>query len=1131
MTSKIEESYVNMGDDDVLSHFAAQNEELDRVPYRASSPLSTTKELKWLLNNFGSACNCHVWLSIDFLENPSRYDIEQFECTCGLAKQLQVLFAVRNQTSRQGQRESKSPEKTVSRSSSDIMLRSNLDFSTSKSLVGKMTSPYLQKLVNEESSKRPIYLTKEKNTASPTTFGDSILIDEITEANENVNKRLKNVLRQKSRMLWEDGDRLLDKFNNIDSIYHGMKNCGPKSSRKKFNILQFTNSSKEDKRNQLSSFERNDLVLKTPVNLQSKGGPIGLIDDFELNNFDSIGDPFKQKGGRDLSSILPPWQTSTKNRTFDDIKRHQDEEIQKKVLEQNLYLCSRTIVDPLRKAKTSAIPLMYSSLDSFHVEPVLHSLKNPPKIAFEEVHQLNGNEYKIDVDGMNRMISLKLKRDISEQYRNRFDNSMKVLGDPLAVNLESYEYQNLQNEYENVVAMTEDGLYGGGNDPLYRITQEESEESVKQKLLADRNLILHDEGKITAIKIIRSSAIKNFGNFSNLSPEIWVVARLTYLLIFLYYELVVIPEQRRIEELEKNQKNAANLGIIERRRSMIFSTKPIVQTTTSLNKLLKLEEAKASGFVANTKTKKAESMKNVDANKMNGKKYTEGKLSNVKIVDDENYLRYLLEHKSLDMKSLWEILASQESEFIELMEQQSEYDMYEYSNRNDDFIVKFSWSVLRNFTWPKLQKLLSKSREISLLFYLMEHSDFQIVEYDLTHEDDIENVEKIRQSIEHRKAILRRSQSFQDTTSLTAGSLIQKEDDDMINEFYLLLPHLILPILRTAVRKGMLYPKRIAHTSEAASFICRWNRRILAGIYRAKMRERNLNIPAVLSGKISLPTPLADTRFTKRRQFNKQKLPPLCNEISVDDRSPAVVDAAMASFAGIRKHKNDVSTTTVTLVVAAFDIFQSERSISRYVLDDTIAIALLLARPIDRLDILVHEVMDSPQSNAGLPSQQRLLPSGKNFNAVIDYCRIYVSSISNSPTHRVINLSDYGTINHDIDSDKSKLTASFSLTGIASEGDNGESTQEKDIRRQSTVTSKSNLFERFEQLQKPTQWANSRKMIDENRYDTLAGLLDYSFRRDVKADILVIGLPQTLHPAAISQADIFSRQNELILKR
>ena len=67
------------GDHNNLQHFSLEAPSVEVM--RPKTPLNLT--LKWLLNAFENSCTCHIWLSLEFLNNPLDFEMREFVCTCG----------------------------------------------------------------------------------------------------------------------------------------------------------------------------------------------------------------------------------------------------------------------------------------------------------------------------------------------------------------------------------------------------------------------------------------------------------------------------------------------------------------------------------------------------------------------------------------------------------------------------------------------------------------------------------------------------------------------------------------------------------------------------------------------------------------------------------------------------------------------------------------------------------------------------------------------------------------------------------------------------------------------------------------------------------------------------------------
>lgn len=65
-------------------------EDTSRDSDRAMSPANSNRpktpqniQVKWLLRAFETNCRCHIWLSLEFLVNPAKFELREFICTCG----------------------------------------------------------------------------------------------------------------------------------------------------------------------------------------------------------------------------------------------------------------------------------------------------------------------------------------------------------------------------------------------------------------------------------------------------------------------------------------------------------------------------------------------------------------------------------------------------------------------------------------------------------------------------------------------------------------------------------------------------------------------------------------------------------------------------------------------------------------------------------------------------------------------------------------------------------------------------------------------------------------------------------------------------------------------------------------
>lgn len=154
--------------------------------------------------------------------------------------------------------------------------------------------------------------------------------------------------------------------------------------------------------------------------------------------------------------------------------------------------------------------------------------------------------------------------------------------------------------------------------------------------------------------------------------------------------------------------------------------------------------------------------------------------------------------------------------------------------------------AVKEFSWTHLQDLCSCASEVALIMFNMEHSSGA---YDDEEDEDgtASRSSVVRDDIsstQGSKAFSVSGKHYLDSgagAGLMAVKGLKRRQGTEVNEanelklFYSLFPRRLLPALRDIVRNQVFHPACVANSSAAAARVCQWARRVVVGIYRAKV--------------------------------------------------------------------------------------------------------------------------------------------------------------------------------------------------------------------------------------------------------------------------------------------------------
>jgi hypothetical protein len=245
---------------------------------------------------------------------------------------------------------------------------------------------------------------------------------------------------------------------------------------------------------------------------------------------------------------------------FSDFKRKRDEEHIRHILEKKLEAghglplqsqqldCLQAAAVDCSQTSTVWLPIASSSVDVPSTSLVHLSLSNtifdPNSATRKSLSKSKKDIWALNMERLHNSSVIENNKSLQALY---LDNEMNQHCE------ESHLFEDFHHktEYQEMI---------GSNDPLYVIYREDCvlnrlKVSMPSCAAEDVNNIRAKLGQ-TGVgsnqhQGVRSSELRNFAAFHTVSPEMWVTARVCYLLLVCYYLVIVKPEKELEEEAQR----------------------------------------------------------------------------------------------------------------------------------------------------------------------------------------------------------------------------------------------------------------------------------------------------------------------------------------------------------------------------------------------------------------------------------------------------------------------------------------------------------------------------------------------------------------------------------------------------
>jgi hypothetical protein len=589
-------------------------------------------------------------------------------------------------------------------------------------------------------------------------------------------------------------------------------------------------------------------------------------------------------------------------------------------------------------------------------------------------------------------------------------------------------------------------LLVGSKDPLYIIHREESLIASLAGGSTGSGLL-----KAASLPLLRGSELRVLSSFSAVNPEMWVTARVVYLLLSCYYLVMVNPDQGAAlrdhrTDTTKGKKKARPAKTNETSKPEAHDAEPKGRKAAA-NKSALVDKSDVSKTKTHEAARKPPNVALPEEQPLSPRNYAAS-------LSDEEYLRTLA--RKTDMMDLWKKLAEQLSLCVS-----DNFGSSSISGTATDINAYIS-KVVSDFSWPNLQELLKQPAQLALACHVIEYDDMS----KLASDDGTDG-----NGTEPNQRGITRHDS---TGNLLTSRSLEDPSDAISNQFYARFPQALLPILRTAVHRKVFTPAFVEPTSPICARLCHWARRVVAGIYQVKARESTLNLALSVSApSLSFGLPARDEVGTaglgdsNTVVSSRQQLPPISLSISSTlARQQPQSKAAVNMFnlvnysAAGRAATADGKASTLSVVSVGFDMYASYHAAGtslagnneasgvagtlplteQFVLDDVLVIGMILARPYDRLDVLVPSPPESliqqhlkdmqihankpahaaggPNSTLSLAQQYPQLSheqlqdlqlrrtqddtNWQQFENLTHFCKAHIEVEANSPSHRIL---------------------------------------------------------------------------------------------------------------------------------
>lgn len=922
-------------------------------------------DVNWLLGAFEEEClSSTIWLSFDFVNNPNHFEFDQNLCSCisciKIGKDSAAIFKKaekpRKSNTRRGKRDghkADGSEPTMTDEMIFAKITGREDLLVGKPDDGHNTSSGAHHNTIERISRGSLIAskivyklaeatgaTKKKTTAGDGEdlvhkFGYTISRSEIQEANENIMKKLSST--GPARIIADIGFRELTPSEDN----------GNGNSERAFHVIN----------------RRHRIPLKDEVEDMKKGQysfdrqPMSAFREDKLRQGQEI------KRGFAATSAAAFVSDDRNAAAVDAIRRAM----------KGTTTCPYTISsEPLSPGFLQATAPMDPWVPAHHRADTSHLLfddlrrsadsdKNLDKIFARrgKMASAGGHHPPPHLSVSSSMGALRLPGSqlLSDEPRPNSAGAALTVGFEAEFNQRALEarYASLDEQRQRLLSAGSSGSdspRGGLGmdsseeeispelDPLYRIMTEECEEAVD---------------RATARLMLRVPEIKSLAQFSKPTPEMWVTARVAYVLIFVYHDLMI---RGGFEWMEPADRAALRARL---------SVKTFVESKSLPRPRRQPQQNQSDKTNGLSEREPSESCQSLQGGGVRIVRWDEGDAPVTAVgLSDSEYAKSI--SVRCDFNKVWKVLEEQRvSEGI-----------------------KDAHAALRLFSWPLLQQLMSPSlqTEFSALLDRIE-IDRQIGEFEddeIVKQDDDMNLFFVvfpRPLLAVLRASVQRN-VFHPThlqhTSSTAARMCSWGRRVLTGIYK-------SKALETRLR---LPPSALLVPSKKSSAFS------LAAL-PAPLPSMRRVLPPLRTGAVSFAPFQSSPRnpIAVVAEANNEE-----EEGTVSPSTPRAVagfgNLSASQLTGYsatgRPTEPSGLLAAITVFSFCFNVFPVNSSLSlrkadlcTHVLEQLVASSLALVRPFDRLDFLLSPA-DSTQV----------------LNSTADYCRQAINLVSNSPIHRVL---------------------------------------------------------------------------------------------------------------------------------